>query len=264
MKKTIFAFTVLLVACTARGADDIQMLVMDPLALKNSCSCVPGYGQRDYDALAGYLGEALRIPVCPRFCVALNANTVSPIIIGKQTEIEHATKIAGLKLTRVAMLTDKEGATTTHGLFVVRAKDNIKTIADLKGKKIIFGLEGAVEKHAAALATLKEAGIPLPEKIETRETCNQCAADVAEQRADAAVISSFALPLIEGCGTVGKGELRTVGRTADVMFIAAYVSDQFPAASLPALEKALAHVAQDKRLRLTMETSKGFIPTKKK
>jgi ABC-type phosphate/phosphonate transport system substrate-binding protein len=204
----------------------------------------------------------LKTPVCPQFGAVLAGKPA--IIVGKQTEIEHAAKVAKLKLTRVAMLTDQKGATTLHGLFVVRAKDPAKSLADLKGRKIIFGPDGSDEKRAAALAALNKAGVPLPEQIEARDTCNQSAAEVAENKADVAVISSYAMPLLEGCGTIGKGELRIIGRTADVPFIALYVTERFPAGTLPELQKALDKLAARNELLDKLESSKGFVAVKKK
>ena len=40
----------------------VQVVVMDPLALPLSCSCVEGIGQRRYDQLADHLGQALGRP----------------------------------------------------------------------------------------------------------------------------------------------------------------------------------------------------------
>lgn len=260
MKKTILA--VLLLGCAAVRAEDLRLLVLDPLAAKNACACIAGFAQRDYDAFAGYLGEALQTPVCPQFGAVLAGKPA--IVIGKQTEIEHAAKASGLALTRIAMLTGQDGSTNLHGLFVVRANDAAKSLADIKGKRMIFGPDGADEKHAAAIAALKEAVVPVPGKIEFRETCNQSCAEVAESKADVAVVSSYAMPLVEGCGTIGKGELKVIGRTADVPFIALYASDQFPAASLPALEKALEVFVRDNHLLVKMESAKGFILVKKK
>jgi ABC-type phosphate/phosphonate transport system substrate-binding protein len=257
MKPRVFLLAILVTA-SIRAEDDLRLLVMDPLAAKNSCTCVEGHGQRDYDALAGHLGEALKIPVCPQFSAVLIGKPA--IIIGKQTEIEHAAKAANLKLTHLAMLTDKTGGTNCHGLFVVRAKDPAKSIADLKGRKVLLGLEGADEKHAAARAALKEAGV----KFETRETCNQVAAEIAERNADAGVIADFALALVIGCGTVGKNELRVIGRTADVPFVALYATQHCPAGTIPELRAALDTLAADSHLLEKLESSKGFVAVKKK
>jgi ABC-type phosphate/phosphonate transport system substrate-binding protein len=242
---------------TGVRATDLRLLILDPLAAKNACACVPGYGQRDYDALADFLGDALKATVTPQFSAVVAGKPA--IIIGKQTEIEQAAKTIKLKLTCIAMLTDKTGTATCHGIFVVRAADKAKSIADLKGRRILFGPEGADEKHSAALAALGQTG-----NCEVRDTCNQVAAEVAESRADAGVISGFMLPLVIGCGTVGKDELRVVGRTADVPFIALYVTEYFPAGTIPELQKALDKLSADKELLAKMESAKGFVGVKKK
>jgi len=260
MKKLVLS--VFLISTVVLRADDLSMLVLDPLAAKNACACVAGLAERDYAALAGYLGEALERTVCPEFGTVLTGNPT--IVIGKQTEVEYAAKAAGLTFTRIAMLTDRTGTTNLHGLFVVRTKDTAKTLADLKGKRILFGPEGADEKRATAFAALKGAGVPLPAKIKTSDSCNQAAAEVAESKADAAVVSSYAMPLLEGCGTIGKGELRVIGRTADVPFIALYVTSQFPADLLPVLEKALVQCVRDPVLCERLESAKGFVLEKKK
>ncbi len=249
----LFLFTVLVTA-RVPAAEQMEMLVLDPLAAKNACACVAGYAQRDYDALAVRLGETLKVSVSVKFGAVLAGNP--SIVIGKKTEIEHTARLAGRKLTLIGMLTDSQGSTNLHGLFVVRAADPSRTLADLKGKRVLFGPEGSDEKRAAAMAALRAAGIPLPDPIEARDTCSQAAADVAEGRADAAVISSYAMPLLEGCGTIGKGELKIIGRTADVPFVALYVAD---GVREEALKKALETVAADEQLLQKLESARGFI-----
>ncbi|MBM3861054.1 MAG: phosphate/phosphite/phosphonate ABC transporter substrate-binding protein [Verrucomicrobia bacterium] len=254
-----FRFLLLVAFAVTLRAEDLSLLVLDPLAAPNACACVAGYAQRDYEAFAAHLGKSLNATVPLQFAPILAGKP--SLVIGKQTEIEHAAKASGLKLTRVAMLTDLKGSTNLHGLFVVRAKDRAKTLADLKGKRILFGPDGSDEKHAAALAALKQAGVPVPGKIEARDTCSQSAIEVAERNADAAVISSYAMPLLEGCGTIAKGELRIIGRTGEVPFIALYVADE---SLVPRLEKALAQLTGDSQLLDKMESAKGFVVVKKK
>ena len=47
----------LAIALGQAAAKPVQVVVMDPLALPLSCSCVDGVGQRQYDRLADYLGK---------------------------------------------------------------------------------------------------------------------------------------------------------------------------------------------------------------
>ena len=92
---------------------------------------------------------------------------------------------------------------------------------------------------------LRAAGVTPPEKIETSAACSDGACRILELGADqrgAAVISSYAKPLLEGCGTVKKGELRAIGETQPVPFITAFVSSRLPKRQQRRITKALLDV----------------------
>ena len=116
------------------------------------------------------------------------------------------------------------------GLIVVPTADPAKSVADLKGYHLIFGPEECDEKYKAAMALLQENGVSIPAKIETSPACSDGACQILDEvKKDAnahgaAVISSYAKPLLEGCGTVEKGSLRVVGETAPVPFVEAFVN----------------------------------------
>jgi hypothetical protein len=74
------------------------------------------------------------------------------------------------------------------------------------------------------------------------------------------VISSYAKPLLEGCGQVPKGALRVVGETAEVPFIAAYVNAALDAEQQVVISDALLKsTTRDVPLRLALETKRGFV-----
>jgi len=54
-----------------------------------------------------------------------------------------------------------------------------------------------------------------------------------------AVIPDYALPLLEGCGSVKPGSLRVIGKTQAVPFIPAFVGDAMPADKQEKLLKVL-------------------------
>ncbi len=242
----------------------LTFVVLDPLALKNACPCVLGHAQRDYETFSKRLAAAFGRPVEVRYGSAVpDKDKPFELIIGKQSVIEKQAAAVGLKLKMAARLTDKRGSTFFHGVFVVRSNDTAKALADLKGRTVVFGPEDCAEKNSAAIEALKQAGVTTPANLMTRETCAQAGVAVAEFKADAAVISSYALPLLEGCKEITKGELKVIGRTADVPFITIYVSDRFPDALRPALDRALLAVAKDEAFRDAMESADGFqlVPT---
>jgi ABC-type phosphate/phosphonate transport system substrate-binding protein len=252
------------------AAGPLTVVVMDPLAKPLSCPCVAGYAQRDYDKLGTVLAKALGREVKVIYfdsLVAAMKGDGSPradIVIGKESVVLHDAKTAGLKMSKVAMLTGKDGLTTQRGLVVVPAADAAKGIADLKEHRIYFGPAECDEKHTAAFRLLKEHGVAIPAKPETAVACDEGAIKILEMAAKGergcAVISSYAKPLLEGCGQVPKGALRVVGETAEVPFVAAYVNADLDSAAQAQLSQALLKsTAANIGLRLALETKRGFV-----
>lgn len=244
----------------------LRIVVMDPLAGPLACACVKGYAQRQYDRLALFLEERLNQPVEIAFAESLNQRAIRAnldrvgLVIGKQSVVEYDAARLGLPIEPIALLTDKTGSTRQHGLFVVRSNDLATSIADLRGRSVLFGPEDSEEKHQAAIAALKQHRIPTPAKPPTSKGCTDAAMDLLDGKADAAVISSYAAPLLEGCGTVDKGELRVVGKTGTVPFIYAFASAKLGAGAKAALQAALCDMGTDASLLEAMESRHGFIP----
>jgi outer membrane protein assembly factor BamB/ABC-type phosphate/phosphonate transport system substrate-binding protein len=261
-----------LAACLASGCTrmvasprPISIVVMDPLALPLSCECVEGYAQRRYDKLAVYLQDRLRRPVVIAFSENLpdvvRLNGVRPdLVIGKQSVVLHDAAAIGVKVRPIARLTGQDGRTDFHGLFIVRASDKAKTIKDLAGYRVRFGPKDSDEKHAAALATLKTAHGSVPKKPAVSPGCSSAAVAVVENEADAAVISSYALPLLEGCDSIDKGTLRVVGRTGRVPFIVVAAAPSIGPRTERQLLAALLAVGDRADLLKALETKRGFVP----
>ncbi len=256
-------------ATQAQAAKPLRLVVMDPLALPLSCECVEGYAQRRYDKLGVFLEQRLNRPVMIAFAEALQTPLdQSPgdlhVIIGKESVVEFDAAALNIPVTPIARLTDKSGATDQTGMFVVRGDDPAKTIQDLKGYRILFGPKEDAEKHQAALAAMRKNNIPLPATIQTSPGCASAALAVIEKKAGAAVISGYAKPLLEGCDTIAKGEIRVVAQTGPVPFITAFVTDAVSQDERKRILDALLAVAEDKKLLTAMESSRGFVPIKQK
>lgn len=260
-------------------ADPLTVIVMDPLAAALSCPCVKGYAQRDYDMLGARLskdlGRTVKVHFAESLTDALKKKTDgrADLIIGKESVVRAETRANKIAAVPVASLSGKDGKTTMTGLFVVATPDPAISPADLKGYRIIFGAPEADEKYGAALTVLKDAGVKVEEKRESCGSCSEGAVAVIEAHKSgsktATVISSYAQPLLEGCGTIKKGDLRVVGETAPVPFIVAFASEKLPAADREAITKALLSIGKDRDLCTAMETKEGFVPistgeTKKK
>jgi len=252
------------------GSDNsLVMVVMDPLAKPLSCPCVQGYAQRDYGQLAEKLSKLLGRPVEAFYneslAKALDADTKgrADLVIGKHSVVEFDAKRTQRKLAPVASLTNKSGGTEMTGLVLVPKDDPAQTVADLKGYRIIFGPEECDEKYAAALALLEAHGVSRPDKLEISPACSDGACLILEEakldRRGAAVISLYARPLLEGCGTVEKGALRIVGETAPVPFIEAFVSEDLPSDLRKEIAAALLRSTVDPLIRRALESKAGFV-----
>ncbi len=250
-------------------ANALVMLVMDPLSAPLSCPCVEGYAQRDYDKLAAYLTAELGKPVVAAYNASLPAalkmdtHDRADIVVGKHSVVLWDAKRAGRQFRPILALSGKDGVTTQNGLFVVLTNDPAKSVSDLKGYRIFYGTQDSDEKFSAAIGTLGKLGIAPPAKPDTCAACSDGAIkllELGDKVRAATVISSYAAPLLEGCGTVKKGDLRVIGKTADVPFVEAFVSDKLPAAEQAKIEDALLKVSTDAKLLEALETLLGFVP----
>ena len=247
----------------AGNTESVHLAVMDPLCKELSCPCVKGFAQRDYRALADFLSRKLGRPfelvACETFAEARRRteNKVD-LVIGKQSVVRYQAARSHESVTPLAMLTDRKGKTTLTGLFIVRGNAPEKKLGDLKGRTVLFGPPECDEKYAAALDALKAAGVLPPSKPETRQGCDGTVLEVAEKKADAGVISSYAIQLLEGCGTIDKGSLRIVGETAPVPFIGAFATARLPAEVVDAIAAALLEVRKDQALKAKLESRNGF------
>lgn len=247
-----------------------QLVVMDPLSKPLSCDCVQGYAQRQYEALEKHLEKALGRPVDIIWNASLaqavkETDGRADLVIGKHSVVLYDAAKMKREFVPVASLSGSLGDITQTGLLVVRSQDSAKEVADLKGYRILFGPEDAAEKSAAAVALLKANGVTVPEKKETFGACSEAAVallKLPESTDAAAVISSYAEPLLEGCGSVKKGDLRVVGKTDPIPFVVAFCPKDQPADLRDAVEQALASVAEDVQLKMDLETLDGFVPWK--
>jgi len=113
------------------------------------------------------------------------------------------------------------------------------------------------------LALLAQHDVPPPARPETSTACSDGALRVLELGPDvraAAVISSYAKPLLEGCGTIERGSLRVVAETEPVPFITALVDTRLTAETRKRLTSALLEVGAQAALCTALETLAGFVP----
>ncbi len=266
----LFACLVACVWTPTRAAEPLVMVVMDPLSVPLSCPCVEGYAQRKYEVLAEYLERTLDVPVTVTFGETLNGALKkgnfeqAHLIIGKDSVVRAHAGERDWKVAPLARLTGKDGKTTQTGLIVVRSTDPAKSVKDLAGYRILYGPPACDEKFAAARKLLEEAGVEVvaAEAAETTVACSDGACKIIEwgdSEKAAAVISSYAAPLLEGCGTIQKGELRVVGETKPVPFVVAFATEHLPKEMQAKFKKALLDMVTDPDTITAMETLQGFV-----
>jgi len=266
----LFVFVVNAAFASAQTKTPLTLIVMDPLSAPLSCDCVKGYAQRDYHKLAKHLEKQLNREVKVYFNESLinalekKTEGKADLIIGKESVIRHQAKSMKFGVTPIASLTGKDGKTTMTGLFVLPAKDKALTLADVKGYRILFGPAVADEKHSAALELMKIFEVPAPKEIETCNSCSVGATKVLELfkagQKSVTVISSYAEPLLEGCGTIQKGDLRVIGETDPMPFVVAFTSNHVSTSERTAIQAALLQVGGVADLCAALETKKGFVP----
>lgn len=264
----VFAVGIMQSSATDNPAATLNLVVMDPLAAPLACDCVKGYAQRKYEVLGeflkGKLGREVKVVWGESLEKAMDGVEGAPgLIIGKHSVILADAEATKIEVRPIAQLTDLKDQVTQTGLFVVRSEDPAKTVADLDGYRILFGPADCDEKSAAPMALLKEHGVELPSPIETSPSCSNAAVALMELPAGvkaAAAISSYAGPLLEGCGKVKKGDLRVIGESKPVPFITAFVNASLSDSEVKAISTALDEVGLNAQMLIDLETASGFQP----
>ncbi|MEY2600435.1 MAG: hypothetical protein RLZZ142_2694 [Verrucomicrobiota bacterium] len=267
MRTLSLALLGLLAATLQAVSAPLQLVVMDPLSKDLACACVKGYAQRNYKVLAAYLqtktGIEVQVSHGETLADALkHSGGSADLVIGKFSVIQSQAAKNTLELTPIASLTGKDGSPFQKGLLVVRKDSPAKTLADLQNFRMFFGPEDCDEKSAAAMELLRSAGLHAAADSKISASCSTAAEALMKldptQKA-AAVISSYAEPLLAGCGTIKPGDLRIIAKTQDVPFITAFLNRKLPAATAKALEEALLSSDSDPKLLEALESLHGFI-----
>jgi len=267
----LYCLLITLLLCTTSiqnsQADEITLAVSDPLALPLACACVDGFAQRDYEKLGKFLEKELGVSVKVVFNGSIDgakrlAKGKLHLLVGKDSILRNDAKESKLPLRPIAALTNNEGVTTFHGLFVVPTEAQAKKIADLGLYAIYFGEDYSAVKYEAAIEALQKAGIKVPDvaKRKTIPTCTEAVFATQESTKPAvAVICNYALALLEGCKTIEPGSLRVVGKTGERPFIRVFATENVSSEMEKKVLAALKKVATLPELCKVMESKNGFV-----
>ena len=226
--------------------------------------------ERDYDQLGKFIAVRLNRPVNVAYSDTLGAalekktGGKADLVIGKDSVVRKQAGRAGLVLSHVAALTGLDGKTTQTGLFIVPAKDSAVDCRP-QGVSNHFGCGGLRREASRGSKLDRPKRVTALHKAETCSACSDGATKILdlfkEGTKSATIISSYAKPLLEGCGTVKKGDLRVIGETDPVPFVAAFINARLALSTREAIAGGLAEVCRDKNLCKALETRSGFVQT---
>jgi hypothetical protein len=246
---------------------EITIVVTDPLALPLACACVEGFAQRKYEKLADFLQmklkKSVRVVWGDSIGIAKKEHGLGEktLFIGKDSVVRFDTRAMNLEVTPLAQLTDVRGSVNQHGLFVVRKENPATSLLDLEGYQVLWGPEKCEEKSNSPKGKLQELEIGIKDG-ETCDTCTVAALKLVEYSSASktvAVISSYAQRLLEGCGTIEKGELRIVGTSEEVPFISVFAAGKFTSEERKSILSCLLESRNAKDLLVSLESKNGFV-----
>lgn len=261
MLKRILTLLLCVSAIATAQEPPLQVIVMDPLALQLSCTCVKGTGQRRYDVLATHLekatGRSVKLTFDESLALALpRTGNQADLIIGKDAMVRADALKAKIKARQLAALTDAQGSIGVRGAFIVPKDSAIRSLSDLTGKRLSLGPAEDEEAHVAAKAALQ--GIP-DITFDTAGSMDAAALSMSDGESAAAVVSAFMPVLLEGCGKLDKGSTRILVQTAPVPFIRVFATDQVSAELEKQITIALLAVAASPALLTALESRDGFV-----
>ena len=250
----------------ARAKAPLTVIVLDPLSRELACACVQGFGQRDYRKVSARLAAELKERVSIEFSDDLvdtlqligNANG-EYVLIGDRSLTAANAKKAGLKCQPMCELSDRDGATDLAAVFVVRSDDPAKERKDLAGRKLLVGLPEGDERVRAALDALRAAKVEV--EAHKRGSFNDAALDLLDSEASplpVAILPAYALPLLQGCGSVKPGNLRVIAKSPATPFITVFASENIPADRREKIKNVLLAMGKDPLLLQAIESKDGF------
>lgn len=247
-----------------RPQEPLRIVVTDPLCGPADPNDNLGNGRREYAPLGRFLEGVVHRPVEVSCWDGLRGNPPgeesADLIVGRESIVRAEAARRNTPVQPLARLTDDLGATDVCGVFVVRADDRARTIGDLADHTMVFGPPADPERHSQALAYLSRQGVvPVP-PLKVATTCGAALQSLRQRKVDAAVISSYALPLVENPGTAPVPALRVIGRTEPQPFLTLFATSRISPVMQRTIAEALLSVRTRPALLTALRSKAGFVP----
>ncbi len=254
----------LVLALSQAAEKPVQVLIMDPLALPLSCSCVDGVGQRRYDKLGDHLGKVLgrsfKLTFEESLDLGLRRMRVRPdFIIGKDSMVRFDAGRLKMSVIPIADLTDRTGAVTQRGVFIVRTKDPARRLADLSGRVVMLGPKEEAETHQAAKLALQKAHLAKPPEFEVAGAIDSGALALTDGEVASALVPEYLPPLLVGCQKVKPDSVRVLAKTPPVSGVRLFCTDKVDDALVKRVLDEVTGLAKQKDLLIALESAKGFL-----
>lgn len=229
MKRILFLISVvvLLSGCLSRT----EKGVLKPLSLKvavndiycadSACSCILDVAARTYpETLAQLAGE---YGVELQFDYFMDSYQLEDAIRSGQYEAVLCKPWYAMRLNRqvetdyqrlVDVLDPGNGGVLT-GIVIVPVDSSIQSLEELNGRHVFLGEADCYEKHQAALRLFKQQGIK-PAKIGTNSSCVENIGVLQDGKADAAVISDYALSADCAVDFANPEDFRILAHTEEI------------------------------------------------
>jgi ABC-type phosphate/phosphonate transport system substrate-binding protein len=230
----------------------IKLVVNDTYCKLTACQCIHHLASREYDKVLLKLKEAHNIDLQLVYCMEED-NLVDSIRSGRfdgaickpwfAFDLMPGSK---MKFKRIADINDPFDNTGLTGLIIVKKESPIQTIKEINGKILAVGQENSYEKYHLPLSFLEKEWIK-PSMLLKKGSCTEGINLLLDGKADAAVISDYALTASCAVDFAGKDEFRTIYVT-DTIPLCSVILDinRVSVADAARIQSALLEVSDDK------------------
>jgi ABC transporter, phosphonate, periplasmic substrate-binding protein len=189
----------------------------DIYCTKTACDCIEEISGRSYD---GVVAELKKSDISLEITYFMEVMDLDKAIVAKDfdgfickpwTALRHMPG-TGRNFKRVADVLDPDNEGGLRGLFVTTTGSPVKRLADIHGKRVVFGQEDAYEKYHAALLMLAKQGIK-PAAARYFSSCGENLDALMSGSADVAVISNYALTASCAVDFAKPEDFRTIAST---------------------------------------------------
>jgi len=241
----------------------IKLVVNDTYCKLTACKCIHHMASREYDKVLLKLKEDHNIDLQLVYCME-EENLVDSLRSGrfdgaicKPWFAFDLMKGSEMKFKRIADINDPFDNLGLTGMIIVKKDSPVHEVKEINGKILALGKENSYEKYHLPLSFLEKEGIK-PFMLIKKGNCTEGINLLLDGKADAAVISDYALTASCAVDFAAKDEFRTIYVT-DTIPLCSVILDlkRVNEADAARIQSALLEVSGDK----TPEdfSSKGFV-----